>query len=209
MVYTTLKNSSSVNSEELCPKLINMVSAWDELAIHFNPLFLSLKWPISVNDSSDNGLYFWIVAAHKEWSSFCIICLDIQRPWDLPIFSWASFICFIIASHQIHWDYKSKPTLCLLNQTSRCCCSKYYVLLVFSLSFSCVFMYLQAVLGFVKVLVSTSQAQDLQNLLQNLLYEILPWSSVSRHYFKSKVIMRIVLDFSFRVISVLLLPQNG
>lgn len=79
----------------------------------------------------------------------------------------------------------------------------------FSLSFSCVFMYLQAVLGFVKVLVSTSQAQDLQSLLQNLLYEILPWSSVSRHYFKSKVITRIVLDFSFQVISVLLLPQNG
>lgn len=79
----------------------------------------------------------------------------------------------------------------------------------FSLSFPCVFMYLQAVLGFVKVLVSTSQAQDLQSLLQNLLYEILPWSSVSRHYFKSKVITRIVLDFSFQVISVLLLPQNG
>jgi ribosomal RNA-processing protein 12 len=46
---------------------------------------------------------------------------------------------------------------------------------------------IKAVLGFVKVLVSTSQAQDLHSLLQNLLYEILPWSSVSRHYFKSKV----------------------
>ena len=66
---------------------------------------------------------------------------------------------------------------------------KYFFFLVFS----CVMAYLQAVLGFVKVLVSTSQAQDLQRLLQNLLYEILPWSSVSRHYFKSKVIMRMVL----------------
>ena len=72
---------------------------------------------------------------------------------------------------------------------------------VFSLSFSLVIVYLQAVLGFVKVLVSTSQAQDLQSLLQNLLYEILPWSSVSRHYFKSKVIMRIV-------IVILLFPKN-
>ncbi|CAA7037459.1 unnamed protein product [Microthlaspi erraticum] len=46
---------------------------------------------------------------------------------------------------------------------------------------------IKAVLGFVKVLVSTSEAQDLQSLLQNLLFEILPWSSVSRHYFRSKV----------------------
>lgn len=71
--------------------------------------------------------------------------------------------------------------------TSKRCSSK-YVLSVFSSSFSCIFVHLQAVLGFVKVLVSTSQAQDLQSLLQNLLFEILPWSSVSRHYFRSKVI---------------------
>ena len=38
MVYTTLKDSSSMNSDELCPKLINMVSTLQELLYQFSPL---------------------------------------------------------------------------------------------------------------------------------------------------------------------------
>lgn len=45
----------------------------------------------------------------------------------------------------------------------------------------------QAVLGFVKVLVSCLEARDLQRLLPDVLKEVLPWSSVSRNHFRSKV----------------------
>ncbi|KAM3691175.1 hypothetical protein ACJW31_09G175400 [Castanea mollissima] len=48
---------------------------------------------------------------------------------------------------------------------------------------------IKAVLGFVKVLVSCLQAKDLHRLLSDVVYEVLPWSSVSRHHFKSKVIV--------------------
>ncbi|CAN4107230.1 unnamed protein product [Withania somnifera] len=45
----------------------------------------------------------------------------------------------------------------------------------------------KAVLGFVKVFVSSIQAKDLHNLLLDVVNGVLPWSSVSRHHFKSKV----------------------
>ncbi|KAF3953726.1 hypothetical protein CMV_020855 [Castanea mollissima] len=48
---------------------------------------------------------------------------------------------------------------------------------------------IKAVLGFVKVLVSCLQAKDLHRLLSDVVYEVLPWSSVSRHHFRSKVIV--------------------
>ncbi|KAK4580618.1 hypothetical protein RGQ29_024312 [Quercus rubra] len=48
---------------------------------------------------------------------------------------------------------------------------------------------IKAVLGFVKVLVSCLQAKDLHTLLSDVVYEVLPWSSVSRHHFRSKVIV--------------------
>ncbi|KAK7355184.1 hypothetical protein VNO80_14432 [Phaseolus coccineus] len=47
----------------------------------------------------------------------------------------------------------------------------------------------KAVLGFVKVMVSSLQARELQNILSDVITEILPWSSVSRHHFRSKVIV--------------------
>lgn len=46
---------------------------------------------------------------------------------------------------------------------------------------------IKAVLGFVKVLVSCLQAKDLHRILSDVIYEVLPWSSVSRHHFRSKV----------------------
>ncbi|CAJ1967595.1 unnamed protein product [Sphenostylis stenocarpa] len=45
---------------------------------------------------------------------------------------------------------------------------------------------IKAVLGFVKVMVSSLQARELQNILSDVITEILPWSSVSRHHFRSK-----------------------
>ncbi|PHT80655.1 hypothetical protein T459_13670 [Capsicum annuum] len=45
----------------------------------------------------------------------------------------------------------------------------------------------KAVLGFVKVFVSSIKAKDLHNLLSDIVNGVLPWSSVSRHHFKSKV----------------------
>ncbi|XP_049390514.1 uncharacterized protein LOC125854949 [Solanum stenotomum] len=45
----------------------------------------------------------------------------------------------------------------------------------------------KAVLGFVKVFVSSIQANDLHNLLSDIVNGVLPWSSVSRHHFRSKV----------------------
>ncbi|KAK8468212.1 hypothetical protein PHAVU_007G252200 [Phaseolus vulgaris] len=47
----------------------------------------------------------------------------------------------------------------------------------------------KAVLGFVKVMVSSLQARELQNILSDVITEILPWSSVSRNHFRSKVIV--------------------
>ncbi|KAK7278926.1 hypothetical protein RJT34_23965 [Clitoria ternatea] len=46
---------------------------------------------------------------------------------------------------------------------------------------------IKAVLGFVKVIVSCLEAKELQNILSDVITEILPWSSVSRHHFRSKV----------------------
>ncbi|XP_004237106.1 uncharacterized protein [Solanum lycopersicum] len=45
----------------------------------------------------------------------------------------------------------------------------------------------KAALGFVKVFVSSIQANDLHNLLSDIVNGVLPWSSVSRHHFRSKV----------------------
>ncbi|KAF2542937.1 hypothetical protein F2Q68_00029912 [Brassica cretica] len=122
MVYTTLKNSSSMNSDELCPKLINMISGY-------------------------------ISGTSPHIRSGAVSALSVLI-------------------------YKD-PEICLS--------SPELLSSVLSLLHTKSIEIIKAVLGFVKVLVSTSQAQDLQSLLQNLLYEILPWSSVSRHYFKTKV----------------------
>ncbi|XP_022766661.1 RRP12-like protein [Durio zibethinus] len=46
---------------------------------------------------------------------------------------------------------------------------------------------IKAVLGFVKVLVSSLQAKDLQNFLSDIINGILQWSSISRNHFRSKV----------------------
>lgn len=45
----------------------------------------------------------------------------------------------------------------------------------------------KAALGFVKVLVSCQESKDLQNYVSCILEAILPWSSCSRHHFRSKV----------------------
>ncbi|XP_022888276.1 RRP12-like protein [Olea europaea var. sylvestris] len=45
----------------------------------------------------------------------------------------------------------------------------------------------KAVLGFVKVLVSCLQANDLQHYHSDIVNGILPWSSISRNHFRSKV----------------------
>ncbi|GMH20162.1 hypothetical protein Nepgr_022003 [Nepenthes gracilis] len=54
---------------------------------------------------------------------------------------------------------------------------------------------IKAVLGFVKVLVSCLQAKDLQNFLSSIIGGVVPWSSVARHHFRSKVtvILEIVI----------------
>ncbi|KAL1222616.1 hypothetical protein V5N11_018984 [Cardamine amara subsp. amara] len=122
MVYTTLKNSSSTNSDELCPKLINMITGY-------------------------------ISGTSPHIRSGAVSALSVLI-------------------------YKD-PEICLS--------SPEILSSVLSLLHTKSIEIIKAVLGFVKVLVSTSQAQDLQSLLQTLLYEILPWSSVSRHYFRSKV----------------------
>lgn len=49
----------------------------------------------------------------------------------------------------------------------------------------------QAVLGFLKVLALSLQAKDMQSFLPDILSKLLPWSSVSRHHFKSKVCSRL------------------
>ncbi|XP_076943016.1 ribosomal RNA-processing protein 12-like [Bidens hawaiensis] len=54
----------------------------------------------------------------------------------------------------------------------------------------------KAVLGFLKVLVLSLQVNDLQNFLSDILHGLLPWSSVSRHHFKSKV--TVILEIMMR-----------
>uniref|UniRef100_A0A1J3H3Y0 RRP12-like protein n=1 Tax=Noccaea caerulescens TaxID=107243 RepID=A0A1J3H3Y0_NOCCA len=122
MVYSTLKNLSADTGDELCPKLINMISGY-------------------------------ISGSSPHIRSGAVSALSVLI-------------------------YKD-PEICLS--------SPELLSSVLSLLHTKSIEIIKAVLGFVKVLVSTSQAQDLQSLLQNLLFEILPWSSVSRHYFRSKV----------------------
>ncbi|KAL5810487.1 hypothetical protein ACOSQ3_027197 [Xanthoceras sorbifolium] len=55
---------------------------------------------------------------------------------------------------------------------------------------------IKAVLGFVKVMVSCLQAKDMQDLLANVISEVLPWSSVSRNHFRSKV--TVILEIMMR-----------
>ncbi|XP_023521029.1 RRP12-like protein [Cucurbita pepo subsp. pepo] len=55
---------------------------------------------------------------------------------------------------------------------------------------------IKAVLGFVKVLVSSLQAKDLQSIVSDILLAALPWSSVSRHHFRSKV--TVILEILLR-----------
>ncbi|KAL2501748.1 ARM repeat superfamily protein [Forsythia ovata] len=54
----------------------------------------------------------------------------------------------------------------------------------------------KAVLGFVKVLVSCLQTNDLQHFLFDIVNAILPWSSNSRYHFRSKV--TIILEIMMR-----------
>ncbi|GLT26550.1 hypothetical protein SLA2020_016090 [Shorea laevis] len=55
---------------------------------------------------------------------------------------------------------------------------------------------IKAVLGFVKVLVSSLQAKDLHNLLPEVISGVLPWSTVSRNHFRSKV--TVILEIMIR-----------
>ncbi|KAL0339670.1 UNVERIFIED_CONTAM: RRP12-like protein [Sesamum radiatum] len=55
---------------------------------------------------------------------------------------------------------------------------------------------IKAVLGFVKVLVSCLKPNDLQHFLSNIMDGIIRWSSVSRHHFKTKVI--VILEIMMR-----------
>ncbi|WOG91007.1 hypothetical protein DCAR_0310255 [Daucus carota subsp. sativus] len=55
---------------------------------------------------------------------------------------------------------------------------------------------IKAVLGFVKVLVLTIQVKDLQTYLADIVNKVLPWSSVSRHHFRSKV--TVILEIMMR-----------
>lgn len=55
---------------------------------------------------------------------------------------------------------------------------------------------IKAVLGFVKVLVSSLQAKHLQSIISDILVATLPWSSVSRHHFRLKV--TVILEILIR-----------
>ncbi|KAH9679245.1 hypothetical protein WN943_027408 [Citrus x changshan-huyou] len=55
---------------------------------------------------------------------------------------------------------------------------------------------IKAVLGFVKVMVSSLLAKDMQNLLADVISEVLPWSTVSRNHFRSKV--TVILEIMIR-----------
>ncbi|XP_058083302.1 uncharacterized protein LOC131231204 isoform X2 [Magnolia sinica] len=55
---------------------------------------------------------------------------------------------------------------------------------------------IKAVLGFMKVLVSCLHTKDLQEILSDIVNGVIPWSSVSKHHFRSKV--RIILEIVTR-----------
>ncbi|GAB4843865.1 hypothetical protein Ancab_013827 [Ancistrocladus abbreviatus] len=55
---------------------------------------------------------------------------------------------------------------------------------------------IKAVLGFAKVIVSCLQAKDLQNFVSSIINGVVPWSSVSRHHFRSKV--TVILEILIR-----------
>lgn len=55
---------------------------------------------------------------------------------------------------------------------------------------------IKAVLGFIKVLVSCLEAKDLQIFVPAIVDGVLPWSSISRHHFRSKV--TVILEIMIR-----------
>uniref|UniRef100_A0A803MAC9 RRP12-like protein n=1 Tax=Chenopodium quinoa TaxID=63459 RepID=A0A803MAC9_CHEQI len=55
---------------------------------------------------------------------------------------------------------------------------------------------IKAVLGFIKVLVSSLEAKDMHNFLPAIVDGVLPWSSISRHHFRSKV--TVILEIIIR-----------
>ncbi|XP_058723958.1 uncharacterized protein LOC131595592 [Vicia villosa] len=55
---------------------------------------------------------------------------------------------------------------------------------------------IKAVLGFFKVMVSCLEAKGLQNILSEVVAEIIRWSSVSRHHFRTKV--TVILEILIR-----------
>ncbi|XAR68507.1 hypothetical protein NMG60_11003649 [Bertholletia excelsa] len=55
---------------------------------------------------------------------------------------------------------------------------------------------IKAVLGFVKVLVSCLHVEHLENFLPDIINGVLPWSSVSRHHFRTKV--TVILEIMLR-----------
>ncbi|KAI5396721.1 uncharacterized protein LOC127092073 isoform X1 [Lathyrus oleraceus] len=55
---------------------------------------------------------------------------------------------------------------------------------------------IKAVLGFFKVMVSCLEAKGLQNILSDVVAEIIRWSSVSRHHFRTKV--TVILEILIR-----------
>ncbi|KAL2923581.1 RRP12-like protein [Bienertia sinuspersici] len=55
---------------------------------------------------------------------------------------------------------------------------------------------IKAVLGFIKVLVSCLEAKDLEDFVPPIVDGVLPWSSISRHHFRSKV--TVILEILIR-----------
>ncbi|KAK4799076.1 hypothetical protein SAY86_024441 [Trapa natans] len=100
------------------------------------------------------------------------------------------------SSPQISSGAVSALSVLLYNDTNVCLSVEDLVPSLLSLLQSKAVEVIKAVLGFVKVLVSCMPTKDLQNLLNDIIDGIIPWSSVSRHHFRSKV--TVILEILIR-----------
>lgn len=98
-------------------------------------------------------LYFWTITSQKEWSSVCIICLDIERPWEICLSSpeLLSSVFLSLLHTKIHLDYKTKVYLIpFLIRSQKRCCSSSVSTLVFLLKFLMCFPASPGCFGFCK-----------------------------------------------------------
>ncbi|KAL0453112.1 UNVERIFIED_CONTAM: RRP12-like protein [Sesamum latifolium] len=145
----------------------------------------------SSSDASYDGLYHKLLTIVEDLCSIYLSQLDWIFICDKPYYR----LSFWFLSH-IKSGVVSALSVLIYNDPDIGLMVPDVVPSVMELLHSKAVEVIKAVLGFVKVLVSCLKPNDLQHFLPNIMDGIIRWSSVSRHHFKTKVI--VILEIMMR-----------